>query len=290
MDRDSIKCLFKEIELKNYDFSKAPLFIKSKEKNILVEKEISKKDKIKHWLKAQRSFICWTKDKSIFSEGYVESGKDRNDIFFKTRGYLKGSILDIGGGWGLFRQWWKPGKKDVFLVHDPGSERFLNGPHKIHLDYYQRAFKMPMTFVEGFGEVLPYKDNYFDTCIIASVLDHCIEPKKVVSEAHRCLKPGGIILTIHSFINKDLSSHNVKDNTLYIKKRIVSYLRNPIYILKLPKKLFDRFRLVDHHLQDFDPEDIILLLKKVGFSQISSSVLPMAFYKDQETHAFEGIK
>ena len=132
MDRDSIKYLFKESELKNFDFSQAPIFIKSRVKNILTEKKISKKHKIKHWLKAQRSFICWTKDKSIFSKGYVESGKKNNDIFFKARGYLKGNILDIGGGWGLFRQWWQPGEKDVFVVHDPGSERFLNGPYKIH--------------------------------------------------------------------------------------------------------------------------------------------------------------
>ena len=49
--------------------------------------------------------------------------------------------------------------------------------------------------LKAVGEYLPFSDSSFDTAISISVLDHVIYPKKVLSEIHRTLKPGGKIYT-----------------------------------------------------------------------------------------------
>jgi SAM-dependent methyltransferase len=50
--------------------------------------------------------------------------------------------------------------------------------------------KMPDSYYDG--ENLPFLDSSIDLIICTEVLEHCLEPEKIVSEMHRCLKPNGI--------------------------------------------------------------------------------------------------
>jgi SAM-dependent methyltransferase len=106
-------------------------------------------------------------------------------------------VLDIGGSAGLYRQWWAPaGESDVYVVHDPAPVTGeLPDFYRLH---YPRAFALPATFVEGFGEDLPYRDGIFDTCFLVATLDHCAEPSRVLAEAWRCLAPAGEILVLQT--------------------------------------------------------------------------------------------
>jgi ubiquinone/menaquinone biosynthesis C-methylase UbiE len=45
-------------------------------------------------------------------------------------------------------------------------------------------------------ERLPYPDNYFDVIYSKSFLEHLRDPKKFLNEAHRVLKPGGLLLSL----------------------------------------------------------------------------------------------
>ena len=240
-----------------------------------------KKEDISRWAKAQDSFLRRTKDKKVFTKQNIESGKIAYAAFFKKREHLRGNILDIGGGWGLFRQWWDSGESDVFIVHDPGVERFLDGPHRLHHHLYQTAFSLPMTFVEGFGEELPYKNDTFDKCIIAAVLDHCIYPQKVCAEAYRVLRPGGTILVISAWHSAQLDSH-----LLHTLKRLSKHLRHPKHLLSTLYNLtFHRYE----HIHRFSPKDIPLFLEQVGFSKICTSTVPTTPVT-QNVRAFEAIK
>ncbi len=90
-------------------------------------------------------------------------------------------------------------------------------------DEYLKMYEYPegITIKKGFGEYLPFLDNYFDVVFCSNVLDHVTSPKKTINEIYRVLKTGGnFVLTVeifkekrkrdlshpHSFLLKDVSS------------------------------------------------------------------------------------
>lgn len=272
-DHENIKRLFKgDVEI-HFDFSETPSLIRRKENNTskLFEKEESSR-----WTKLQNVFLHSTKSKGMYTKQYIKSGSIMYDNFFKKRGPLRGNVLDIGGGWGLYRQWWKPAKSDVFVVHDPGVDRFLSGPHQPHYHYYSRAFSLPMTFVQGFGEALPYKNDVFDACLIAATLDHCIDPQKVLKEAYRCLAPDGTILVIQGLVSSN-------GQLLYILKRLLNFFCHPKSLLA---RLYNRTFYRAKHLQHFTSMNIILLLEQAGFSKIRMDAVSAT----RNIYAFEATK
>jgi ubiquinone/menaquinone biosynthesis C-methylase UbiE len=57
----------------------------------------------------------------------------------------------------------------------------------------------------GQAETLPYKDNYFDIVVNAWVMEHLSEPKRVIEEIYRVLKPGGRVV----FLTPNTLNYNV---------------------------------------------------------------------------------
>jgi SAM-dependent methyltransferase len=54
--------------------------------------------------------------------------------------------------------------------------------------------------VIGDGHQLPFHDNAFDAIISEAVLEHVLEPKQVVAEIYRVLKPGGYVCAAVPFL------------------------------------------------------------------------------------------
>lgn len=59
----------------------------------------------------------------------------------------------------------------------------------------RRAREKGLNVVYGWGEYLPFADGVFDTVVLASVLEQCLEPYRVVREA---IRVGGKVIGCNS--------------------------------------------------------------------------------------------
>lgn len=50
------------------------------------------------------------------------------------------------------------------------------------------------------GHDLPFRDETFDGVVLQAVLEHVLDPPRVISEAHRVLRPGGLIYAESPFL------------------------------------------------------------------------------------------
>lgn len=274
-----INTFFMDTKRTHYDFSQAPTLIRLKS-GITPAVTGFQGAELARWQKAQNILLRWTTDRQIFTQEYVAQGKAIYENFFQQRGFLQGNVLDIGGGWGLYRQWWSAGATNYFIVHDPGVERFLQGAHELHHRLYARAFELPMTFVEGFGEELPYQAETFDTGLVASALDHCVSPAKVFAGIYRCLKPGGTLLVLQQCQQTDV---RVKSVTKPLHKRLTALLQRPGHLFAV---LRTRLFYKEPHLHHFVVDQLVALLKETNFAQVNATVVPNTGH----IYAFEARK
>lgn len=81
-------------------------------------------------------------------------------------------------------------------VLDLGSGTLRRGEHVINLEIEP----MPNVDLVGDGHKLPFKDEIFDAVILEAVLEHVREPKIVISEVYRILRPDGWICVAIPFM------------------------------------------------------------------------------------------
>lgn len=101
-------------------------------------------------------------------------------LFAALRQHCRGRVLDVGG-WDFFlsaRAQGVPFDSWTTLEHD--AERILScDDPRVQVAY-------------GDGCALQFEDNSFDTVLNVQVLEHVFEPIRMVGEAARVLRPGGI--------------------------------------------------------------------------------------------------
>lgn len=93
-------------------------------------------------------------------------------------------LLDIGSGNGGFLKGIEA-YIDIYLGLDPSD---------IMLSYANAKADKNRIFIRAVGEELPVRSGLVDIVVIKSVLDHCYDPAKVISESARVLKKDGLIL------------------------------------------------------------------------------------------------
>ncbi len=69
------------------------------------------------------------------------------------------------------------------------------------LEYSETALKMAKDFesdtchfLQGDAEHLPFEDNHFDVSLSTHVIEHLTNPKRVIDEQLRVIKPGGLLM------------------------------------------------------------------------------------------------
>ncbi|HVZ10832.1 MAG TPA: class I SAM-dependent methyltransferase [Candidatus Paceibacterota bacterium] len=108
-------------------------------------------------------------------------------------GSLKGkAILDIGAGFGDF----------VFACLERGYDARgieLNAKKiaKAEIAAAQKGISLPL--VQGIAESLPFENNRFDFVNVGEVIEHVRDPRQVLKEIYRVLKPGGhVYVSVHN--------------------------------------------------------------------------------------------
>jgi SAM-dependent methyltransferase len=96
----------------------------------------------------------------------------------RARGHARGVLLDVGCGSRPFANLFE-GRVDRYLGVELRASRYLGDRPP---DAYAR------------GEELPFRAGSMDTVLGLSVLTYLPEPKELIAEAHRVLRPGGTLL------------------------------------------------------------------------------------------------
>lgn len=93
---------------------------------------------------------------------------------------LSGNVLDIGCGKMKYKNFILSGKNvNKYTGLDLEEGKFT---YSVKADLYWDGNKIPL------------EDNSVDSAILFEVIEHCPDPKIVIKEAYRVLKPGGTIL------------------------------------------------------------------------------------------------
>ncbi len=80
----------------------------------------------------------------------------------------------------------------------PASERYAVEPLALALAERGLLAQGGVHWLAGKGERLPFPGRHFSLILITNVLDHVADPRAVLEEMHRCLKPDGLAwLTCH---------------------------------------------------------------------------------------------
>lgn len=103
---------------------------------------------------------------------------------------VKGEILDIGSCDGTFTEViaTKSGTKRIIGIDCIASS----------VAYAQKRFKKDKRyrFLVADATKLPFADNRFEAVFCLEVLEHIINPEKVMKEARRVLQPGGYLIIL----------------------------------------------------------------------------------------------
>jgi len=91
---------------------------------------------------------------------------------------VKGKLMDIGGAHGYY------------------ASLFSNCSERIVVDPLYETLQQHLDGITGIScgaENIPFPSDSFDFIIVRNVIDHMLDPDKLLSEAFRVLKPGGKI-------------------------------------------------------------------------------------------------
>ena len=122
-------------------------------------------------------------------------------------------------------------------------------------EYYKEKFSLDYSNVEfkkGVGEQVPYPDEFFDVVVLGNVLDHVSSPEKVLAEARRVLRKGGLLY---------LDTHIANRGFIEVS-RIWGFL-----VRTITGKIFNV-----HHPYMFSKRKVQKMIKKNRFSVLSENI------------------
>lgn len=109
-------------------------------------------------------------------------------------------VLDVGCGGGFLTE-----EISKFGLQATGLDP--SAPSLYTAKRHARAMNLDVSYLEGFGEALPFEDASFDMVFCLDVLEHVRDFRVIVREVNRVLKPGGLFF--FETVNRTLLSYLV---------------------------------------------------------------------------------
>ncbi len=96
-----------------------------------------------------------------------------------------------------------------------------------------------IAYIQSNLKTLPFEDNVFDKVVCCSVLEHILEPEKVLHELWRVLKPGGILVGSFDVADYSRWNHTIDIAVAYSLLRLFKVTAPPtplgISLMKFPE-------------------------------------------------------
>jgi len=159
-------------------------------------------------------------EKEMFRERMVrknikEAEKKPFDLFYPNISFktlLSGKrVLDLGCGIGGKTIWmgenW--GVKEFYGI-DVNEESIEVANNYIN-NYYKGNIKF--NFVQGYGENMPFEDNFFDAIVSHDTIEHVRSVKETLKECKRILKEGGVAYLVFPSFKLPLGGAHISSVT-----------------------------------------------------------------------------
>ena len=132
--------------------------------------------------------------------GFVFAGPDRVDLFRRYVGGPGRHVLDLGCRDGALTQAYAGGNEIVGVDADREA---LAEAQKLGIE----------THWADLDDALPFQDATFDVVVAVELLEHLRDPKRVVSEVLRVLRPGG------TFVASVPNAYRLKNRLRFLRGR-----------------------------------------------------------------------
>lgn len=128
------------------------------------------------------------------------------EILSKYCDLSKKKVLEIGSGFGVNHiVWTKKYGIDGYGVEP--SECGFESSFDISRRLIRRNQLDASKIINSYGENLPFTDETFDIVYSTNVLEHTVEPERVLREALRVLKPYGVLQVIYPNFHSYFDGH-----------------------------------------------------------------------------------
>jgi ubiquinone/menaquinone biosynthesis C-methylase UbiE len=188
---------------------------------------------------------------------------------------LKGSILDVGGGYGSLRHYIRPAQNLLYVCVDPILKVFENIASNPNLLKAFPSYNQPCNFLACYAENLPFCEKSFDWVHMRSVLDHFYDPYRAMIEAYRVLKDSGKVLIGLKITNGQsiLKKDENAEKTTYVSPIVPKVLRlfrslGLIRAAKYELKTFATKPPGSQHMSYWSYDNLLDLLKTTNFTVI----------------------